>query len=219
MSSSGIEILNSFSEYPIYFRSVSHGNNTLEYFEKRGYLVSYIKSNLSGAPDPKDIEKAINKNTKLIVLSAANNETGIKQNIEEIGDIAKKYNIPFVIDAISYFGKETFSIPSSASAVAFSSHKIHGPKGIGMFWISNSLQIHPTITGGYQEFSKRAGTENIIGKSRRIIMATYLIRPGRSTEKDKSREDYCLNNNVTSIGWGSAGNFTNVKSYQGNQRL
>ena len=45
-------------------------------------------------------------------------------------------------------------------------------------------------------------------------MATYLIRPGRSTEKDKSREDYCLNNNLASVGWGSAGDFTDVKSYQ-----
>ena len=45
-------------------------------------------------------------------------------------------------------------------------------------------------------------------------MATYLIRPGRSTEKDKSREDYCLKNGVTSIGWALAGDLINVKSYQ-----
>jgi cysteine desulfurase len=103
----------------------------------------------------------LRKDTKLIVLMAVNNETGVKSDIEAIAAIAEESNVPFVVDGVALLGKEPFTIPSGVSAVAFSGHKLHAPKGSGMVFIRKRVKCTPLLFGGAQEFQRRAGTENL----------------------------------------------------------
>jgi cysteine desulfurase len=95
------------------------------------------------------------------VLGAVNNETGVKTDIHAIASIAKQANVPLIVDGVALLGKEPFEIPQGVSAMAFSGHKLHGPKGSGLALIRSSLSLYPLLTGGDQETGRRAGTENL----------------------------------------------------------
>lgn len=133
---------------------------TLLTFSKE-FEIEFLKVGLYGAATSEMVKAAIRPNTKLILLSAANSETGVKTDIESIGAIAEETAIPFIIDGVAILGKELFKIPKGCSAICFSGHKIHAPKGIGLLYLNQDFKIKPLITGGPQEFEKRAGTENL----------------------------------------------------------
>lgn len=125
--------------------------------------VTYLPAGPYGAALPESVKEAISPDTKLIVLSAVNNETGVKTDVKAIAKIAERANIPFFLDAVAWLGKERISLPSGVTAAAFSGHKIHGPKGIGLLFVRKSLKFAPLLTGGPQEQMTRAGTENLAG--------------------------------------------------------
>jgi cysteine desulfurase len=77
--------------------------------------------------------------------------------------VAARHNIPLLLDAVSWIGKESFDLPAAVSAVAISGHKFHAPKGIGVLIRRTSLRLTPLLTGGNQEYQARAGTENLAG--------------------------------------------------------
>ncbi len=128
-----------------------------------GTDVSFLPAGLLGAIHPDDVHAALRPDTRLIVLSAVNSETGIKTDIEAIAAIAHLANVPFIVDGVALLGKELFTIPQGVSAMGFSGHKLHGPKGTGCAFIRSSFKPHPLLTGGDQEFGMRAGTENLPG--------------------------------------------------------
>lgn len=137
--------------------------NNLTMLQKRGTRVSFLQAGLHGAVHPDQIEKAILPSTRMIILSAVNSETGVKTDIDAIAQIAKKNDIAFIVDAVALLGKEVFSIPSGVSAMGFSGHKLHAPKGIGCVFIHPELALYPFIIGGGQEFNRRSGTQNLSG--------------------------------------------------------
>lgn len=145
--------------------NVEHSSvfKTLQVLEKLGCKVTYLPAGLWGVVKPEAVQAAITSDTSLIALGAVNNETGVQCDIEAIAKIAENAHITFVVDAVALLGKEPFSIPNGVSAMAFSAHKLHGPKGIGLAFIRSSLKLQPLLTGGDQEYSKRAGTENLPG--------------------------------------------------------
>ncbi len=130
---------------------------------KRLPCVSFLSPGLRGAPSPDQIADAIRDETSLMVFSAANSETGIKINLEEIAKIAQRKEIPLVVDGVALLGKERFSIPKGVTAMGFSGHKIHGPKGVGFAFIRSQTKLSPLLMGGSQEYHLRAGTENLPG--------------------------------------------------------
>ena len=136
---------------------------TLRNWEKRGTEVSFLPAGLWGAISVDVVAQAIRPNTRAIVLSAVNSETGVKNDIEAIGTLARERKIPLILDGVALLGKEIFSIPKGVVAMGFSGHKFHGPKGIGFVWISSNFPIAPLLTGGDQEYGHRAGTENLPG--------------------------------------------------------
>ncbi len=136
---------------------------TIQSLEAQGLSVTYVPVGLWGAPLPEDVEAAIRPDTKAIALSASNGETGVKIDLEAIGRIAEKRSIPLILDTVSFAGKEPMVLPRSVWAAAISGHKFHAPKGIGAVFLRNSLKIPPLLTGGNQEYMKRAGTENLSG--------------------------------------------------------
>jgi cysteine desulfurase len=134
--------------------------HTLQLLEKKGAKVTYLPAGLTGAVR---LEQLVDLRPHLIILGSVNNETGVKTDIDAIADFAHHQNIPFVVDGVAHFGKEVFKIPLGVSAFVFSGHKFHGPKGVGAAFIRSSLKIEPLLTGGDQEHSKRAGTQNLSG--------------------------------------------------------
>lgn len=143
--------------------NVEHPSVTQTLQSLQGAKVTYLPAGLWGAIQPHQLEEALTPETRLIILMAANNITGVKTDINSIAHIAHQRNIPFIVDGVQLLGKEQFHIPSGVSAMAFSGHKLHGPTGIGLAFIRSSYKIAPQITGGSQEYGRRAGTENLIG--------------------------------------------------------
>ena len=131
--------------------------------EEKGAELTLLPVDAYGAPTPSGLQKALRPNTKLIILSAANSETGIKLDIEKFAAIAKTANIPLILDGVALLGKEPFTIPGGVAAMIFSSHKFHGPKGVGFAFVRSSLKLTPLFTGGGQEKTLRPGTENLPG--------------------------------------------------------
>ncbi len=140
--------------------------NTLKCMEKNNNIkVTYIPVDQYGIVDPDDVKKAITKNTILISIMYANNEIGTIQPIDEISKIAKEFNIDFHTDIVQAVGKVKLDLKKiSVDYCSISGHKIYAPKGIGILYKrKGTKQLCPLISGGHQENSLRAGTENSLG--------------------------------------------------------
>ena len=139
-------------------------HSTLTDLEKKGLEVSYLPAGLLGAVPPEEIQKAIRtNNTRFITLIGVNNETGVKHDLDAIGQIALEAGIPLIVDGVAWLGKELFHLPRGVCGIGFSGHKLHAPKGIGFAIVRSSLKLHALITGGQQEYNLRPGTENLAG--------------------------------------------------------
>lgn len=145
--------------------NIEHGciYETAKLLELNGSHVTFLSPNLSGVIDINHVYQAITPKTRMISLMAANNETGVKTDIEAIAQIAKEKNIFFLVDGVALLGKENFTMHDGVSAMFFSGHKIHAPKGIGFIVLRSKAALQPLLIGGEQEFGKRAGSENLSG--------------------------------------------------------
>ncbi len=114
--------------------------------------------------DPGDVRRALRPNTKLISIMMANNETGVLQPVEEIGQIAAAAGICFHTDAVQAAGKVAIDVNRiGCQALSISGHKIHAPQGVGALFVRKGTQLRPLFHGGRHERSRRAGTENVPG--------------------------------------------------------
>lgn len=130
--------------------------------EKEGFQVTYLQVDQYGKVSLQELENAIRRDTILVSVMYANNETGTVQPISEIGAICKKHQVLFHTDAVQAFGKMSVSCRASGiDLLTVSSHKIYGPKGIGCLYIKKYLNIEPILFGGHQQDGLRAGTEPI----------------------------------------------------------
>lgn len=135
-----------------------------ERLEKQGFEVSYINVNNEGIIDLQELENSIRPSTILISVMSANNEIGTIQPVEEISEIAQKYNIAFHTDAVQAIGNTPIDVQKMRiDMLSMSGHKINGPKGIGALYIKKGIEIEKIIDGGHQEKNIRAGTENVAG--------------------------------------------------------
>lgn len=132
--------------------------------EKQGFKITYLDVDEEGFVDPEAVKKALTKETILVSIIHANNEIGTIQPIAEIGKICSENDVYFHIDAIQSFTKTPIDVKAmNIDLASFSSHKIHGPKGVGALYLKKGTNIVPRAVGGSHEFCKRAGTENISG--------------------------------------------------------
>lgn len=151
----------------------------VEYLGKKGEAeVAYVKILPNGHIDMNDLEKLLAESDKkcLITLMHANNEIGNITDIEAVGNLCKKYNAVFHSDTVQTVGHYTFNLRKlPVHFITGSSHKFHGPKGVGILYINENIKIHPFINGGSQERNMRAGTENlygIVGFAKALELAT-----------------------------------------------
>jgi cysteine desulfurase len=131
-----------------------------------GVTIKLVKPNSYGIVDPEDIETAIDDNTVLVSVMTANNEIGTIQPIPEIGQICKDKNVLFHTDAVQAFGKIPIDVNDfNVDLMSISAHKIYGPKGIGVLYISGrkKIKLSEQINGGGHERGLRSGTLNIPG--------------------------------------------------------
>lgn len=173
--------------------NVEHSSvySPIKRLEKYGCETTFLNPGLHGGIKAEDVLKSLKPNTKLIALMAVNNETGVKSEINQIAEIAKTRQIPFVVDGVAWLGKELFNIPAGVTIMCFSGHKFHAPKGIGFSFIRQGTKLSPLILGGDQEFSKRGGTENVSGilGLAEAVSALKSELP-QASEKMKSLRDY-----------------------------
>lgn len=138
--------------------------NTCAFLESQGYEVTYVPVDADGIVDAGKLEASIKENTVLISIMHANNEVGTIQPIEKISGIAKEHNIYFHTDAVQSVGKITVNVDDlGVDMLSISSHKIHGPKGVGVLYVRKGTNISPIVFGGNHEKGMRSGTENISG--------------------------------------------------------
>jgi len=110
------------------------------------------------------VKRAIRPNTKLISIMFANNETGALQPVAEIARIAAEADIYFHTDGVQAAGKVPLNVDEiGCDLLTISSHKIHGPQGVGAVYVRKGTQLVPMLYGGTHERSRRAGTENVPG--------------------------------------------------------
>ncbi|AHF16389.1 cysteine desulfurase family protein [Niabella soli] len=141
--------------------------DTCKTLEKKGAHVTYLDVNADGQIDLNVLKASLRANTILIAVQWANNETGVLMPVEAIGAIAHEKNILFFCDATQAVGKIPVDVKKAKPALmAFSSHKLYGPKGVGALYISRKdprVKITSQITGGGQQKNIRSGTLNVPG--------------------------------------------------------
>ena len=141
--------------------------NTMRYLEdEEGFRVTYLPVDQYGRVKLSALREALCKETILVSIMYVNNEVGSVQPVKEAAGIVKAYNreIIFHSDAVQGFGKyRIFPKREGIDLLTVSSHKIHGPKGMGALYISDKVKIRPIVFGGEQQKNIRSGTENVPG--------------------------------------------------------
>jgi cysteine desulfurase len=140
---------------------------TVKLLQEKGCLVTTLGVNSRGLPDLSELEDAIRPSTLVIAAMYANNETGVINPVKEIACIARSRGILFFSDATQAVGKIPVSVAEDGmDMMAFTAHKMNGPKGVGALYKSSSnrrLKIRAQISGGKQERGYRGGTLNVPG--------------------------------------------------------
>ena len=135
---------------------------SLDELERRGFEVTRLKPDDTGAIPMQAVMEALRPDTVLVTLMLVNNETGAVTDIGAIAKAMKKAGSQALLhtDAVQAFMKLPFTVKSlGADLVSVSGHKIHAPKGIGALYIKNGVKLKPYLLGGGQENGRRAGTE------------------------------------------------------------
>ena len=130
---------------------------------KEGFELTTLPVDVDGRVNPQDLENAINDDSILVSIMAANNETGLIQPVAELGEVCRRSGVCFHTDAVQWFGKEPFySIHQfNADLVSVCGHKFYGPNGCGALFVKSPLLPDPILFGGSHENNRRAGTENL----------------------------------------------------------
>ena len=152
---------------PIEHHAVLH---TVEHYCTCHQLThSYVQLTEQGSIDYSDLEKQLQEQSArgkkcLVSLMHANNEIGVLLRIKKVGELCKTYEAIFHSDCVQTVGHYPVDLSNlHVHFISAASHKFHGPKGVGILYVSDEVNIKPFIFGGGQERNMRAGTENVYG--------------------------------------------------------
>ncbi len=129
--------------------------------EREGYEVTYLDPDSNGLISPETVEKALRPDTILVSLMHVNNEIGVVNDIEAIGEVTRRNKVIFHVDAAQSAGKLDIDLEKmQVDLMALTAHKLYGPKGIGALYVRRKprVRIEPQIHGGGHERGMRSGT-------------------------------------------------------------
>lgn len=174
---------------------------TFEQLENEGYEVSYIGVDENGVIDIEKLKQELRKDTALVSIMFVNNETGVIQQIKEIGEILAERNIFFHTDAVQAIGKlKILPKELKIGALTATAHKFYGPKGAGFVFIDKKYSLEKEIWGGSQERNRRAGTENVHGiLGLGVALEEVYENLEEMSEKEEKLQTYLENKLKTEI--------------------
>lgn len=144
-----------------------------QHLEQKGYELTYLGVDSKGRLDLDELSEAMRKDTAIVSIMFANNETGTVFPIQKIAEMVKERGILFHTDAVQAAGKLPIDLAKMpVDFLALSGHKLHAPKGIGVLYVRKGTRFLPFLRGGHQERGRRAGTEN----------APYIVGLGTACE-------------------------------------
>ena len=149
----------------------------LNQLKKEGFMVTEINPEKDGLISEEQFKKNIREDTFLVSVMLANNEIGVIQPIENISKICNSRGIKFHSDfaqCLGYMALDNYL--SDVNMITMSSHKIYGPKGIGLLLIDEEINLEPLIVGGGQEYGLRSGTlplPLVVGFAKAIEIAVF----------------------------------------------
>lgn len=137
------------------------------YLEEKGATITYLNVDPEGRIDLEELQNAFTEKTILVCIMAANNETGVVQDLEKISSITHEHNALFFSDTTQLAGKLMLDVNEMGlDLCCISSHKLYGPKGVGALYVRRKkprVNLIPLIHGGGHENNKRSGTLNVSG--------------------------------------------------------
>ena len=141
--------------------AVLHAFRALQ--QREGFDVTWLPVDGEGRTDPEELNAAIRPDTVLVSIMSANNETGVRQPMRELGAVCARRGVLFHSDAVQSAGKEPLEREAwNLSALSITAHKFHGPLGAGALWLKAGLPLIPLMEGGAHENERRPGTENTV---------------------------------------------------------
>ena len=159
------------------------------YLQKLGFTVDFVKTDNDGLIDIDDLKNIMTDDTILVTIASVNSETGLKQNVEEIGELLKQYpKCFFHCDMTQSIGKININL-KNIDLISFSSHKFYGLKGIGVLIKKENISLEPQINGGKSTTVFRSGTPAL------PLIASISKALRLSLENIDSKYEYVLNLN------------------------
>jgi cysteine desulfurase len=176
-SSRGGHIISNKAEH----HAVLHPLEHLE--QQEGFEVTWLNVSESGMVDLDQLADSIRRDTRLVSIMTANNETGVIQPMREISQICRDRGVLLHSDTVQAFGKTDVDV-SLVDVASFAAHKFYGPKGTGFLCLRAGLPIQPIMFGGAHENQRRPGTENVAGIAGMAAAAEWILRD-RETEQER----------------------------------
>ncbi|MBS2773005.1 MULTISPECIES: cysteine desulfurase family protein [Anoxybacillaceae] len=159
--------------------------HTCHYLEKQGFEITYLPVDEYGKISLTDLKKALRNDTILVSIMFGNNETGVLQPIQQIGEMLKDHPAFFHTDAVQAYGLIPIDVNQlHIDLLSVSAHKINGPKGVGFLYAKETVKLMPRLYGGEQERKRRAGTENVAG----IVGMAKAVEIAQQTMSEKAEK-------------------------------
>lgn len=174
------------------------------FLERLGYAVTVVQADSQGIVRPAAVERALRKNTRLVSVMHANNETGILQPIRAIAAVCHARGVPLHTDAAQSVGKIAVQCDQlDVDLLSIAGHKFYGPKGVGALFVREGLDLEPALHGAGHEWGLRPGTENtagIVGLGKAASLAARAV--GETTERMAQLRDELQRHLAEAIGPG-----------------